>query len=253
MLEVAHLSHRYRRNRTLAIDDVDFAADVGALGILGPNGAGKTTLQRILATTLRPTAGEVRLAGKSLRGDLAGYRRSIGYLPQRLGYLPHFTVSEFVEYAAWLKGLSPRAVRDACAHALEVCDVSQQAQTKMRELSGGMLRRVGIAQAVVNDPDVLLLDEPTVGLDPEQRSHVRSVLRKLADHMTILLSTHLTEDVSAVCAEVLVIDRGRLCYRGSPPDLALLDDSSRSELDTPLERGYAAVLQRNRMQLEVGR
>lgn len=244
------VGHSYRRRgkergTATALVGVDLTLGVGAVGLLGPNGAGKSTLLRILATTLRPREGTVTLNGVEATANLRAYRRRLGYLPQRFGFLPQLTVAEFIEYAAWLKLVPASSRLQAVADALEATDLTSVAGRRMRELTGGMLRRAGIAQAVVNDPDVLLLDEPTVGLDPEQRTHLRAILRVLATRSCLLLATHLTEDVAAVCDRVLVLEAGRVCFDDhchALEEYGAGDAASSEPPGSALERGYARVV-----------
>src|SRR5207247_4441795 len=147
-------------------------------------------------------------------------RRRLGYLPQNLGYYPGFTVAEFVEYFALLKDMPPGRVPRAVAAAIEHVGLGDRARAKLRTLSGGMLRRAGVAQAIVNEPELLLLDEPTAGLDPEQRVAFRALLRDLGQRATVVVSTHLVEDVGAACTQVALMDRGKLVFHGTPADLA---------------------------------
>src|SRR5207247_6145671 len=146
-------------------------------------------------------------------------RRRLGYLPQNLGYYPGFTVAEFVEYFALLKDMPPGRVPRAVAAAIEHVGLGDRARAKLRTLSGGMLRRAGIAQAIVNQPELLLLDEPTAGLDPEQRVQFRSLLRSVGESATVMVSTHLVEDVGAACSEVALMDAGEIVFRGTPAEL----------------------------------
>jgi ABC-2 type transport system ATP-binding protein len=240
-IEITDLARRLGRHQAVA--GVSFQAGVGVLGLLGPNGAGKTTLLRMLATVIPPTAGQMRLLGR----DPGGYgprreiRRRLGYLPQQLGYYPGFTVAEFVEYFALLKEVPSARVPAAVATAVERVDLGGKATVKLRTLSGGMLRRVGIAQAIVNEPELLLLDEPTAGLDPEQRVHFRALLRGLGQQATVVVSTHLVEDVGAACSEVALMDQGVIVFRGTPAELAARG-AGHGTGDAPLERGYTAVL-----------
>jgi ABC-2 type transport system ATP-binding protein len=214
------------------------------LGLLGPNGAGKTSLLRMLATVLPASSGEIRLLDRDPRrtADRREIRRRLGYLPQSLGYYPAFTVVEFIEYFALLKEVPSARVPKAVATAVERVDLGSRAKARLRTLSGGMLRRVGIAQAIVNDPDLLLLDEPTAGLDPEQRVGFRVLLRSLGEASTVVVSTHLVEDVGAACSEVALMDAGRIVFRGTPEELARRGTGYEVG-DAPLERGYGAVLQ----------
>ena len=226
-----------------AVDGVSMELGPGVFGVLGPNGAGKTSLLRILATALPPSSGEIRLLDRDPRRPAARreIRRRLGYLPQNLGYYPSFTVVEFIEYFALLKEMPSSAVTKAVAVAVERVDLGPKAKAKLRTLSGGMLRRVGIAQAIVNDPELLLLDEPTAGLDPEQRVQFRALLRSLGATATVIVSTHLVEDVGAACSEVALMSGGKVVFRGTPDDLTARG-AGHSVGDAPLERGYGAVL-----------
>lgn len=238
---------RVRAGRRMAVDGLDLTLDVGVHGLLGPNGAGKTTLMRALATVLRPASGSLFLLGQGVTGryDLRGLRRQIGYLPQEFGFYPRFTVREFVEYLAWLKEMPNTEVAGAVQRAIERVGLADRADDKMKTLSGGMLRRAGVAQAIVNDPRILLLDEPTVGLDPDQRLQLRALLRELAADTCVLVSTHLVEDVAAACTDVMLIDVGRVAFRGKPADLAAAGGQSHDG-DSPAERGYSELLRRHR-------
>lgn len=228
------------------LDGLDLALGQGVHGLLGPNGAGKTTLMRVLATVLAPGAGDVRLLGRDVAGrsERLQVRERLGYLPQALGYFPGFTVHEFVEYMAWLKRVPAGQVPSAVDSALERVDLADRGRSRMRSLSGGMLRRAGIAQAIVNDPDLLLLDEPTAGLDPEQRVAFRALLRELGDHATVVVSTHLVEDVASACTGVVLLAGGRVVFTGTPDELAEAGGAGTG--DTPSERGYLALLRGSR-------
>jgi ABC-2 type transport system ATP-binding protein len=241
-VEINGLTRRF--GRTQAVAGVDLSAGPGVLGLLGPNGAGKTSLLRMMATVIAPTSGKLRLLGRDpgSYGPRRQIRRRLGYLPQNLGYYPSFTVAEFVEYFALLKEMPAARVPAAVAAALERVSLSGQARSKLRTLSGGMLRRAGIAQSIVNDPDLLLLDEPTAGLDPEQRVAFRALLRDLGQHATVVVSTHLVEDVGAACTEVALMDAGRIVFQGTPAQLTSRGEGTDAAGDAPLERGYTAVL-----------
>jgi ABC-type multidrug transport system ATPase subunit len=228
--------------RRTVLEGVDLEIGAGVFGLLGPNGAGKTTLLRTLATIIRPKTGTLRLLGYDPGHDRERreLRRRLGYLPQTLGYYPNFTVFEFVEYFALLKEMPVKTVRPAVARAIERVGLDDRARSKLKTLSGGMLRRVGIAQAIVNDPVLLLLDEPTAGLDPEQRVAFRALLREIGTTGTVIVSTHLIEDVAAACSQVALLDGGRIVFRGTPEQLTLRGEGGVG--DSPLERGYSAVL-----------
>ena len=218
-VEIADLTRRFGRNQAVA--GVDLQAGPGVFGLLGPNGAGKTTLLRMMATVIPPSAGRLRLLDRDpgAYGPRREIRRRLGYLPQNLGYYPGFTVVEFVEYFALLKEMPATRIPAAVAAAVERVDLGGKARAKLRTLSGGMLRRVGIAQAIVNEPELLLLDEPTAGLDPEQRVAFRALLRELGQRATVLVSTHLVEDVGAACSEVALMDAGKIVFQGTPAEL----------------------------------
>lgn len=248
-IDLRGVGHRFGRKTVL--QDIDLTTGPGVFGLLGPNGAGKTTLLRILATVLKPAHGDVSLLGRSTKDahDLREIRRRLGYLPQQFGFYPNFTVFEFIEYFALLKEMPPGRVRLAVATAIERVGLEDRARSKMKSLSGGMLRRVGIAQAIVNEPKLLLLDEPTVGLDPEQRVIFRRLLREMAETSAVFVSTHLVEDVAAACSEVMLMDNGRLIFHGTARDLVTLGRGDNEQTgDSAIERGYGAVLARNREQ-----
>ena len=238
---LTEICRSFGKNR--AVDGVSLELGTGVFGLLGPNGAGKTSLLRMLATVLPPSSGELLLLGRDPRGPAGRreIRRRLGYLPQTLGYYPAFTVVEFIEYFALLKEMPPVAIPQAVAAAVERVDLGPQAKARLRTLSGGMLRRVGIAQAIVNEPDLLLLDEPTAGLDPEQRVQFRALLRSLGENSTVIVSTHLVEDVGAACSEVALMSAGKVVFRGTPAELTERG-AGHSVGDAPLERGYSAVL-----------
>lgn len=240
-IEAENLSYRYQRRS--ALTDIRLTFGCGVLGLLGPNGAGKTTLLRLLATATRPTTGTLRLLGRDPRvaAERAAIRRRLGYLPQDFGYFPEFTVAEFVEYFALLKGVPNQQVGAAVAQAISAVGLENEQRSKLRTLSSGMLRRVGIAQAVVNTPELLLLDEPTVGLDPEQRVAFRALIRAMGTRSTVVVSTHLVEDVAAACSTVAVLNQGRVVFQGTPADL-VRRGSGDGLGDSPLERGYSAVV-----------
>ncbi|MFJ6846040.1 ABC transporter ATP-binding protein [Streptomyces griseoluteus] len=237
-----------RHRRTLALDSVDLELGTGVHGLLGPNGAGKTSLIRVLATVGRLSAGRVELLGRDSGSprERSWIRGRLGYLPQEFGFYPAFTVREFVAYVAWLKEVPADRVPAAVERAVRRVGLADRADAKMRTLSGGMVRRVGIAQAVVNDPSLLLLDEPTAGLDPEQRVEFRELLRELGTSATVVVSTHLVEDVAAACTEVTLLDEGRIAYRGTPASLTRLGETSDGPGDHPIERGYTAALRAHR-------
>ncbi len=214
------VTHRF--GSTVAVDDVGITLQPGIIGLLGPNGAGKTTLQRIMATVLAPNDGDIALLGRDVAtlANRTEVRRHLGYLPQELGFPRGFTAFGFVNYMAILKEWDDKQARYAeVRRVLDVVGLADVATKKIRRLSGGMRRRLGIAQALLGTPQLLVLDEPTTGLDPEQRASLRGVLSGLGRTATVLLSTHQTEDVEALCDRVVVMDSGRVIWDGLVRDL----------------------------------
>jgi ABC-2 type transport system ATP-binding protein len=208
--------------RTTALDGVDLEAGPGVTGLLGPNGAGKTTLLRMIATVLAPDRGTVTLLGRdpSRPEDRTRVRQRLGYLPQEAGFHRGFTVFEFVDYVAILKEMTDRRPRhDEVRRVVALAGLEPVSGKRIRALSGGMRRRVGLAQALLGNPDLLVLDEPTVGLDPEQRLRFREMISHAGEGRTVVLSSHQTEDVTALCARIAVIHQGRTRFVGTPAEL----------------------------------
>jgi ABC-2 type transport system ATP-binding protein len=219
------VTKRYRSQ--LVLDGVDLRVDRGVTGLLGPNGAGKTTLLRIAATVLRADDGDVRLFGVDPRDDHGRHevRRRLGYQPQEAAFFQGFTVRSFLDYVAVLKELvDDDRRRDEVRRVLDRVALADVADRKIRKLSGGMRQRVAIAQALLGRPELLLLDEPTAGLDPEQRFRFREVVSEVASRHAVLLSTHHTDDVAALCDRVVVLHEGRVRFDGTPQELAALAD-----------------------------
>lgn len=238
------LAQGYRGRPVINGLDLSISAG-GVTGLLGHNGAGKTTLLRTLSTISPPQSGMVELFGKEVRSeqDARKARRRIGYLPQDFGYYPAFTVTDFVRYCAWLREVPNKDADSATEQAIFSVGLQDRSKTRMKSLSGGMLRRAGIAAATVGAPSLVLLDEPTVGLDPAQRLDFRDLIRSLAQEgAAVVLSTHLVEDVSAACDTVLVLSDGQVAHRGTPDNLAACARLG-APGDSPLERGYMTVLE----------
>jgi ABC-2 type transport system ATP-binding protein len=209
--------------RTRALDGITFDAGPGITGLLGPNGAGKTTLLRMMATVLAPDAGDLRLLGWDPRraDERLAIRRRLGYMPQEPGFHRNFTAFEFVDYVAILKEMVDRRARhDEVRRVLGLVGLEGVMSRKIKALSGGMRRRVALAQSLLGDPDLLVLDEPTAGLDPEQRLRFREIVSERSVDRTVILSTHQTEDVAALCPRVVVMDEGRALFDGTPRELA---------------------------------
>lgn len=219
-VELTEVSKSYGSTR--ALDGITVAFGRGVTGVLGPNGAGKTTLLRIVATVLAPDGGAVRVLGEDpaeVQGRLS-IRRRLGYFPQEPGYYANLTVFEFVDYIAILKEMVERRARhDEVRRVLAQVALDDVMHKRIKALSGGMRRRVIVAQALLGHPELLVLDEPAAGLDPEQRLRFRETVSSVAEHHTVLLSTHQTEDVAALCPRVVVIDGGRILHDGTPAAL----------------------------------
>ncbi|MFV2117801.1 ABC transporter ATP-binding protein [Streptomyces sp. Act-28] len=241
----------YRRTKPV-LRDVSWTVEPGVTGLLGPNGAGKTTLLSLMVTLAKPQQGRVligehdvtRAAGRRLA------RRLLGFVPQRFSLANELTVSDTVSYAAWVNGLPRRECAEAAARAVDLVDLGALADRKVRTLSGGERQRVGIAAALAHDPRVLVLDEPTVGLDPGQRLRAREVIARLGEGRTVVLSTHLVEDISHLCKRVGVLAGGRIAFDGTFTELeALIEDSGTgSKYGSSFERAYDALI----AQVEVG-
>jgi ABC-2 type transport system ATP-binding protein len=206
-----------------ALTDVTLTHEGGVLGVLGPNGAGKTTLLRIVATVLAPDSGGVRLLGRdpARSGGRLAIRRQLGYLPQEPGFHRSFTAFEFIDYVGILKEMvDTHARRAEVRRVLALVGLEREAQRTIKKLSGGMRRRLALALALLGEPDLLVLDEPTVGLDPEQRLRFRALVSEHAEGRTVVLSTHQTEDVAALCPRVVVLAEGTIRFDGTPGELA---------------------------------
>ncbi|MBG1265259.1 ABC transporter ATP-binding protein [Nostoc sp. WHI] len=218
MIEVEHLSKIY--GSTPAITDVTFSVEPGEiLGLLGPNGAGKTTTMRILAGYLPATNGNARIAGYDVHENSLAVRQRIGYLPETPPLYPDMTVEGFLHFVARIKGVSAGDRSNKVVAAIKRCNLEDKQQVIIRKLSKGYRQRVGIAQAIVHDPPAIILDEPTVGLDPRQIIEVRNLIKSLAGTHTIILSTHILPEVSMTCSRVAIINRGKLVATNTPENL----------------------------------
>ncbi|CAN5829955.1 ABC transporter ATP-binding protein [soil metagenome] len=220
-LELAGVAKRF--GSTTALDDFHWSGGSGVVGLLGPNGAGKTTLLRMLATVLAPDHGTIRIHGldPARSGDRLAIRRLLGYLPQDTGLYPCFSAFDLVDYVAVLKEIAnPTTRHDQVHEALCAVGLEDQMHRRIRTLSGGTKRRVAIAAAIVGEPRLLVLDEPSAGLDPDQRLRLRDVVSRAGRHGTVVVSTHQTDEAAALCQTVLVLDGGRLCFAGTPRELA---------------------------------
>ena len=218
MLQIRSLGKRYPGG-TVGLEDFSLDVDEGVLGLLGPNGAGKTTLMTILATVTRPTSGTFLWEGKDAVRDPLSVRRVLGYLPQDFGVYDKLTAREFLNYLGRLKGLSGADLSRRVQELLELTNLHGAADRRLGGFSGGMRQRVGIAQALLGDPKFVIVDEPTVGLDPEERVRFRNLLSEIAQGRVVILSTHIVSDVEAVASHIAVIRKGRLVTHATPEDL----------------------------------
>lgn len=216
-LSLDHLSKQY--GSKIAVDSISATLTPGVYGLLGANGAGKTTLMRMLCGILEPTSGEVLFNDHKITAMGATYRNMLGYLPQDFGYYPNYTAMEFMLYMAALKGIPRNIAVKRIKKLLTTVDLNHVASKRIRTFSGGMKQRVGIAQALLNNPKVLILDEPTAGLDPKERVRFRNLLSEYAGDKIVILSTHIVSDIEAIADEVLLMKKGRIVQRGTVPEL----------------------------------
>jgi ABC-2 type transport system ATP-binding protein len=218
MIEVQNLTKRY--GPTLAVSDVSFEVRKGEiLGFLGPNGAGKTTTMRVITGYLPPSAGKVRVAGYDVAEEPLDAKRRIGYLPEQPPVYPDMTPEEYLAFVARIKGLPRRAIRARIDEVAAKCAITDVMRRQIGKLSKGYRQRVGLAQAIIHNPDVLVLDEPTAGLDPKQIIETRELIRGLAGQHTVVLSTHILPEVSRTCERVVVINQGKVAAVGTPEEL----------------------------------
>ncbi len=217
-LQILELGKVYRRG-VVALREITLRAEPGVIGLLGPNGAGKSTLMRILATVARPTSGSVLWNGTDIGKRPDALRRELGYLPQDFGVYPNLNAVEFLRYLAAAKGLTGRPARRRIDELLEYVNLTDAAHRPIGGYSGGMRQRVGIAQALLNDPQLLIVDEPTVGLDPAERARFRDMISHLAGERIVILSTHIVSDVEAVATSIAMVAGGRLLRHARPADL----------------------------------
>ncbi len=253
-IHVDRVTHRY--GDTLALDDVSFEQCHGVVALLGPNGAGKSTLLGLLSTAIAPHAGTVHVLGSRAHGSLAertAIRRRLGFLPQEVDFPTGMTVFGFLEYIAVLKEWNDKTARHAeIRRVLAAVQLDDRPTLKVRKLSGGQRRRLAFAQSLIGDPELLILDEPTTGLDPEQRAVFRAILSERAGRGTVVLATHQTEDVGAVCDRVLVLDRGRLVFAGDVPAFVATAQGQVWVADAPADGAVASWREPGRRIRSVG-
>ena len=213
-LRLDRLTKQYKQK--LAVDRIDLELKCGVYGLLGANGAGKTTLMRMICDIQEPTSGEILCNGQNIREMGEEYRDRLGYLPQNFGYYPEFTAYKFLLYIASLKGMGKEQAAVRSLYLLDMVGLADQKKRKIKTFSGGMKQRLGIAQAMLNEPEILILDEPTAGLDPKERVRFRNLISSFSKDKIVILSTHIVSDVEYIADEILVMKDGRLIHRGAP-------------------------------------
>lgn len=219
-LVVDRLTKQYQNK--IAVDRVSLRLNNGVFGLLGANGAGKTTLMRMLCGILKPTSGTVTFNGVDVSAE--EYRAKLGYLPQDFGYYPDFTGIDFLLYMASLKGLPKSAAKRKVTELLELVNLTESARKKIKTYSGGMKQRLGIAQALLNNPQILILDEPTAGLDPKERVRFRNLIKDLGQDCIVLLSTHIVSDIEHIADEVIMMNEGQIIYHGDLDNVGDLEN-----------------------------
>ena len=217
MLSVEHVTKRY--GAFTALEDISLTFSPGVYGLLGPNGAGKTTLMKMLATLLFPTKGQILWDGEDILALGAEYRGLLGYLPQQFGYYPNYTPRQFLRYVAALQCIPKREAEERISRLLELVGLGADGDRKLKKFSGGMIQRVGIAAAMLNDPRLLILDEPTAGLDPRERVRFRNLIHSLAEDRIVLLSTHIVSDVETIAGQIVMFRDHRLYCCDTPANI----------------------------------
>lgn len=216
-LTMEHLSKQFRNK--IAVEQIDTELTEGVYGFLGANGAGKTTLLQMICGIVEPTSGEVKVDGENNIQMGERFRDLLGYLPQEFGYTQGFTAKDFMLYIASIKGLSPRFAKRKTRELLKLVNLEKEANRKIRTFSGGMKRRLGIAQALLNDPKILILDEPTAGLDPKERAYFRNIIAEMSKDKIIIISTHIVSDIEYISDQVLIMKKGKFILQGSAEKL----------------------------------
>jgi len=235
-IEIDNLTKSYPHG-VKALDAISLTIESGMFGLLGPNGAGKTTLMKILATLLKPSSGSVMIDSFDLSSSYKAIRAMLGYLPQEFGAYPKLSAEEFIDYMASINGINhPKKRRQLVADVLEEVGLHQVRDRRIKKYSGGMLRRLGIAQALLGDPKLLIVDEPTTGLDPEERIRFRNLLADISRDKVIILSTHIVGDISSTCEDIALLSRGAIKFRGHPSQLVQFAVDKVWQLTIPQEK-----------------
>lgn len=216
-MEICNITKRY--GKVTALNNISLSIPKGLFGLIGRNGAGKTTLLRILATTLKPDEGEVKYGGINIYNNLEKYRTALGYLPQSTKLVPQLDIDDFLKYSCNLKGIEKINQTSEIENVKELVGLNKERKKKLSSYSGGMLRRAGIAQALLGDPEILIIDEPTTGLDPEERIYFLGIISKLAQNRTVILSTHIISDIENLCSKIGILDKGEIIYSGNKEKL----------------------------------
>ncbi|AZK46661.1 ABC transporter ATP-binding protein [Paenibacillus lentus] len=242
-IQIDQVSKRYSK-KSYGLHKVSFNIGPGLCGLIGRNGAGKTTLMRIIAGIMEATAGTVYFDGQTMKSAAMQrhLQKRIGYLPQDFGFYPRLTVKETMDYIAMLHGLSGKTKQTRIQDSLEKVHLDKQADKKVRELSGGMKRRLGIAQAIIHEPEILIVDEPTTGVDPEERISIRNLLTEYAGQRIVILSTHIIEDIAQSCQQVAVLDQGTLKYQGDIGSMIKAVSGMVWECTLPITEDYKSML-----------
>lgn len=238
-LEVRSLSKNY--GKVQALKNVSFKIDTGVYGLLGPNGAGKSTMIRIITGSMRASSGEVLYNGSRIRENEKAYKKILGYVPQRQGMYDSFTAARFLEYMAVLKELKRKEIPEEVERVLKIVGLQEDALRRLGGFSGGMKQRVLIAQALLGDPRIIILDEPTAGLDPKERIKIRNFISRIGENRTILLATHVVSDVESIAREILLLGDGELKDKGTPRELCAMLDGSVFECILPGQEGFDRV------------
>lgn len=238
-LEVRSLSKNY--GKVQALKNVSFKIGTGVYGLLGPNGAGKSTMIRIITGSMRASSGEVLYNGSRIRENEKAYKKILGYVPQRQGMYDSFAAARFLEYMAVLKELKRKEIPEEVERVLKIVGLQEDALRRLGGFSGGMKQRVLIAQALLGDPRIIILDEPTAGLDPKERIKIRNFISRIGENRTILLATHVVSDVESIAREILLLGDGELNEKGTPRELCAMLDGSVFECILPGQEGFDRV------------